>query len=238
MAKTSKIKNPEMVTNPASAAYYQKYGNQFLEEGIQEIGYRYDHIVGRKMKKPDGTEFTNNVTLSQPAAEVLTLLKKDNQWYLVLGKQSRSPYVVTVNGQKYSKVFYEQVGGLVEAHQSFKSTAIAESIQELGVEPTFLGELIVPRVFKHTSYTDEVSKIYWAIGESIGNQNLDENENITVDVIPFEEARKAFEDYIDGITNDFFGFDIADITILAMSVFFWKIDTGKINLNSPEGNLL
>ena len=238
MAMTSKIKSPEMVTNPATADYYKEHGNQFVAEGDQEIGYRYDHIIGRIMKKPDGTEFTNNVTLSQPASEVLTLLKRNNQWYFVLGKQSRSPYVVEVDGQKYSKVFYEQVGGLVESNQDLQSAAIAESSQELGANPIFLGELIVPKVFKHTSYTDEVSKIYWSISETLGNQDLDANENITVDVIPFEDARKAFEDYIDGISTDFFGFDIADITILAMSVFFWKIDAGKIDLNNPKGNLL
>ena len=126
MAMISKTKVPEKVVNPASAKYYQNYGNQFVSEGTQTIGYRYDQIEGRMIQSPDGKVFSNNVTLSQPSSEVLTLLKDGQDWYIVMGKQSRSPYVVDVNGKLYYKVFLEQAAGLVEEGQDFLSAAVAD----------------------------------------------------------------------------------------------------------------
>ena len=238
MAMVSKAKNPEVVMNPASAEHYKKYGNTFVEEGHTEIGYRYDHITGRKMRKHDGKEFTNNVTLSQPSSEVLTLLKDGENWFLVMGKQSRSPYVVDVDGNLYSKIFLEQTAGLVESNQDFQSAAIAEGSQELGSKVIFLSELIIPKLYRHVSYTDEVSRLYWAITEKLGKQHLDENESINVDVIPLDDAKKEFKAYINGQKNDFYGFDIPDITMLSMTLFFWKLDSGEIDLNNLTGNLL
>lgn len=183
MALKSKAKKPETVTNSAVAEYYQKYGNEFVAEGKQTIGYRYDQVEGRKLRKPDGTEFTNNVTLSQPAAEVLTLLKDGSDWYLVLGRQIRSPYVVEVNGKLYSRIFLEQAGGLVEEGQSYLQAAVAEAKQELGAKLIYLTELVKPRLFKHTSYTDETSKLYLAVTEKLQEQELDREENISVSII-------------------------------------------------------
>lgn len=238
MSMTSKAKNPEIVMNPASAEHYKKYGNTFVAEGHTEIGYRYDQITGRKMKKPDGQEVIENVTLSQPSSEVLTLLKDGENWFLVMGKQSRSPYVVDVDGTLYSKIFLEQAAGLVEADQDFQSAAVAEGNQELGSKVIFLSELIVPKLYRHVSYTDEVSRLYWAVTEKLGNQHLDENESINVDVIPLEDAKEEFKAYINGQKQDFFGFDIPDITMLSMTLFFWKLDSGEIDLNNLSGNLL
>lgn len=238
MAMMNKAKKPDKVVNPASADYYKKFGNTFVEEGKVTIGYRYDQVENRRMRKPDGTEFTNNVTLSQPTSEVLTLMKKNEEWFMVMGKQSRSPYVVDVDGTLYSKVFFEYAAGLVEADQDFQSAAIAEAKQELGAKIVYLKELIVPKLYKHTSYTDEVSKLYLAVTEEIGEQDLDENENINVDVIPLEDARLAFMEYINGEKPDFFGFDIPDITMLSMTLFFLKLDSGEIDLNDLTGNLL
>lgn len=238
MAMTSKAKKPDKVVNPVIAEYYEQFGNIFLEEGTTTIGYRYDQVEQRKMRKPEGKEFTNNVTLSQPSSEVLTIMKDGEKWFMVMGRQSRSPYVVEVNGTLYSKIFLEQAAGLVETDQDFQSAAIAEGSQELGTKMIYLSELIVPKLYRHVSYTDEVSKLYLAVTEKLGSQNLDADENINVDVIPLEKARIAFKEYINGDKSDFLGFDLPDITMLSMTLFFWKLDSGEIDLNNLTGNLL
>ena len=238
MAMTSKAKKPEAVMEPATAEYYEKYGTEFLEEGKRTIGYRYDQIEGRKFKKPDGHESRNNVTLSQPSSEVLTLMKVGNNWYMVMGKQARSPYLVEVNGKIYFRTFLEQAAGLLEEGQDFKDAAIAETRQELGAKLVYLTELIAPKLYRHVSYSDEVSKLYLAITEKVEEQQLDADENINVDIIPLNEAKAEFEAYLNGEKKSFFGFNIPDVTMLSMSVLFWKLDTGKIDLNHLTNNLI
>lgn len=241
MSKISKIKKPELVVNSAAAEYYRKNGTKFVKEGElpKEWGYRFDQITARKFTLPGSKEIkSNNVTLSQPSSEVLTLMKKENEWFIVLGKQSRSPYLVEVNGKIYFRTFIEQAAGLLEEGQSFLDAAIAETRQELGAKLTYLGELIVPRLFRHVSYTDEVSKLYLAVTEWLGDQDLDPEENINVDVIPLDKAKEEFDAYLDGDKDSFFNFDIPDITMLSMTVFFRKLENGKIDLNNLTGNLL
>ena len=232
MAMTSKAKKPEVVVDNTAVNYYKEHGNEFVEEGKTTIGYRYDQVEGRKLRKPDGKEFTNNVTLSQMSSEVLVLLKDGSDWYIVMGKQARSPYIVEVDGKLYAKTFLEQAAGLLEEGQSFEDEAIAESEQELGTKLIYLQELIAPRLCRHVSYTDEVSKLYLAVTERVGEQKLDANENINVDVIPLDKAKEEFEAYLSGEKETFFGFDIPDITMLSMAVFFWYLDTGKIDLDT------
>ena len=238
MSMISKTKVPERVDDVSVVKYYEDNGNKVLDGGIQTIGYRYDHVEKRKMQMPSGKEFTNNVTLSQPSSEVLTLFRDGDKWFVVMGKQSRSPYVVEVEGKLYSKIFLEQAAGLVEENQDFQSAAIAEGCQELGSKVVYLTELIAPKLYRHVSYTDEMSKLYLAVTEKLGEQQLDDNENINVDIIPLEEARREFCDYINGRKTSFFGFDIPDITMLSMTLFFWKLDTGEIDLNNLDNNLL
>ena len=237
MAMTSKSKSPEMVTDSSVADYYRKKSNLFIEEGTQEIGYRYDQVKGRKFRKPDGKEFTNNITLSPPSSEVLTLMKHNGKWYLVFGKQTRSPYLVDVCGETYAKVFIEQAAGLLERGQSFEEAAIAEAEQELGARLSYLG-ILVKKVCRHVSYADETSRVFLAIAESLGDQHLDENENITKVIVPIFEAKKEFESYLDGRKKSFFGYAVPDLTILAMERFFWKLDTGELDLDNLQGNLL
>lgn len=241
MSKVNKLKKPEHVVNAATADYYMQYGTTLVEEGKlpEEPGYRFDHVVARKFKLPNSEEVkTNDITLSQPSSEVLTLMKKGEEWFLVLGKQARSPYLVKVDGKIYFRTFIEQAAGLLEEGQSFLDAAIAETRQELGARLVYLGELIVPRLFRHVSYTDEVSKLYLAVTEWLGDQDLDPEENINVDVIPLDKAKEEFDAYLDGDKDSFFNFDIPDVTMLSMTVFFRKLENGKIDLNHLTGNLL
>lgn len=238
MSMINKAKVPEKVDDASVANYYANNGNKVLDLGVQTIGYRYDQVEKRKMQMPSGKEFTNNVTLSQTSAEVLTLLRDGDLWFVVMGKQSRSPYIVEVEGEIYSKIFLEQAAGLVEENQNFQSAAIAEGCQELGSQVVYLTELIVPKLYRHVSYTDEMSKLYLAVTEKLGTQDLDENESINVDIIPLEDARREFCDYINGRKTSFFGFDIPDSTMLSMTLFFWKLDIGEIDLNNLKNNLL
>ena len=237
MAMTPKKKRPEKVGNRHIADYYRSHGNQFVAEGATKIGYRYDQVEGRKFRKPDGKEFTNNVTLSQASSEVLTLMKCNGKWYFVFGKQPRSSYLVDVRGELYAKIFIEQAAGLLEKNQTFVKAAIAEAEQELGARLSYLG-VLVNKVCRHVSYADETSRVFLAIAESLGDQHLDENENITKVIVPIFEAQKEFEAYLDGRKRSFFGFDVPDLTILAMERFFWKLETGELDLDNLQGNLL
>lgn len=199
MGMTSKAKKPEKVNaDKAVVDYYKNHANLFIEEGKTTIGYRYDQVEGRTFWKPEGKVTKNNVTLSPTSSEVLTLMKERGEWFLVMGKQCRSPYLVEVDGKVYSKVFIEQAAGLVENNQNFVTAAIAESI---------------------------------------GEQSLDTEENIETIKIPLNKARYEFENYLDGKTNNFFGFDIPDLTIISLERLFWKIEKG-LDLENLSGNLL
>ena len=233
---TSKAKTPEKVTDKAVIDYYKKHANHFVEEGKTTIGFRYDQVEGRTFRQPEGKVFKNNVTLSQASSEVLTLMKENDEWYLVMGKQSRSPFLVEVDGEVYSKIFIEQAAGLVEDNQDFVTAAIAEAEQELGSKLSYLG-ILVEKVCRHISYSDEVSKVYLAIAENLGEQNLDAEENIEAVKIPLLKARSEFEEYLDGKKKSFFGFDIPDLTIISMERLFWKIEKG-LDLDNLSGNLL
>ncbi len=237
MSMTSKAKTPEMVENPYVADYYRRYSTRFVAEGETKIGYRYDQVEGRKLQKPNGVNFTNNVTLSQPSAEVLTLIKQDGVWCFVFGLQSRSPYLVDVDGEIYCKLFLEQAAGLLEEGQDFIQAAIAETSQEFGVTLSYLG-VFISNVCRHVSYADETSVVFLAIADSIGKQRLDKYENIKVVVIPVDKTRKKLEAYLDGDEEGFFGFDVPEMTQLALSRFFWKLDTGRLDLDNLQGNLL
>lgn len=237
MGMTPKKKRPEKVRNHLVADYYRNHGNCFVAEGTTKIGYRYDQVEGRRFRKPDGKEFTNNVTLSQASSEVLTLMKHNGKWYFVFGKQPRSPYLVDVSGELYAKIFIEQAAGLLEKNQTFVKAAIAEAEQELGARLSYLG-ILVNKVCRHVSYADETSRVFLAIAESLGDQHLDENENITKVIVPIFEAKKEFEAYLDGRKMSFFGYDVPDLTILAMERFFWKLETGELDLDNLQGNLL
>lgn len=233
MSMQPKFKEPERVQSKEIGSYYKNHSFHFIAEGESTRGYRYDQIVGRKLQKPDGTEFTNNVTLSQASSEVLTLFKRNGEWCFVFGVQSRSPYLVNVEGELYCKLFLEQAAGLLEEDQDFVQAAIAETSQELGVELKYLG-VFIPKVCRHVSYTDEVSTVFLAIAETIGKQRLDKYENIEVVIIPVDDVRK----YLDGEMEVYLGLDIPEMTMLSLERFFRKLDTGKLDLDNLQGNLL
>lgn len=135
MSKVNKLKKPELVVNAATADYYMQYGTTLVEEGKlpEEPGYRFDHVVARKFKLPNSEEVkTNDITLSQPSSEVLTLMKKGEEWYIVLGKQARSPYLVTVNGKIYFRTFIEQAAGLLEEGRAFWMQQLLKHARSLG----------------------------------------------------------------------------------------------------------
>ena len=109
-------------------------------------------------------------------------------------------------------------------------------ISILSATSFYLG-ILIEKVYRHVSYTDEVSRVYIAIAESLGEQSLDAEENITKMMIPLNKAKYEFEDYLDGKKDSFFGFDLPDLTILSMERLFWKIEKG-LDLDNLTGNLL
>lgn len=228
----------EAVENIKSLMYYKNFGNHFLEKSEIKKGKRYQQveieIANRKGKK-----ITDTVTLSQPSCEILTLLKKDGIWHMVLGKQPHSSYIVVAFGTLYSKVFLEQATGVVREGENFLEAAIEKTKRELGAELIYISELVHPRLYRHVAHTNEMTKIYLAVAEQIEPEKVDENQNrIEICTIPLADVKTAFMEYIDGERDDFFGFDIPDITMLSMSIFFWKLDTGKIRLGDLKRNLL
>ena len=82
------------------------------------------------------------------------------------------------------------------------------------------------------------AKVVQLYGERMDDFPDDYGESINVSLFPLEDAKKEFKAYIDGKKADFFGFDIPDVTMLSMTLFFWKLDSGEIDLNNPKGNLL
>ncbi len=236
MSMISKEKKPERVYNPYVAEIVKGQSNRIISTKEESRGFRFDcwEVV---FQLPNGKETTHHVTLSQASAEILTLYRQDGKWCFIFGRQARSPYMMEIDGKLYSKLFFEQAAGLLEEGQDFVQAAIAETSQEFGVTLSYLGVLI-SKVCRHVSYSDETSVVFLAVADSIGKQRLDKYENIEVVIIPVDETREEFEAYLDGDKDSFFGFDIPEMTQLSLSKFFWKLDTGKLDLDNLQGNLL
>ena len=238
MAMTPKVKKTTHVTDPQLAKLYKEQGTKVTASGTLEVGFRFDHVHAQEMQQPDGRIFCNVLTYSPESSEVLTLLKSNGKWYMVMGLQARSPYLVNVDGELYCKFFLEQAAGCVKEDQTFLDAAVAEGCEELGSHVTGLYPLSAPILYRHVSYTDEMSRLYLAITEDLGQQNLDNEENIHVQKFPLADARTTFLNYINGNVDTFFGFDIPEVTALSMALFFWKLDLGQIDLDNLSGNLL
>ena len=237
MSMVDKRKRADVVKDVEVKNFYKENGTEYKGAEDYSQGYRFD--TEKVYLQTPGSEKvgSNMVTYSQPSSEILVLVKVDEKWHLALAKQARTPYKVEVDGKIYFKTFLEQAAGLVEEAkgQDFVSAAIAETKQELGAQGfVYMKELVAPRICRHVSYADEMSKLYLAVITRLGEQNLDPNENIKKLIVPLDEAKEEFMNYLEG-KSLFFGYEVPDITMLSMTSLFWQLDTGRLDLdNLPE----
>lgn len=211
---------------------YKLYGHSFLASKENQKGYRFNvekryFWNGQKQK-----QYANSVTLSAPSAEVICLRHYGKEVKMALILQSRTPYIAEVWDEEekeylqYARFFFEQPAGLVEKGETFEEAAIREAQEETGFEVQALRHLMKPVICRHVSYSDECSQVFVAkLGNEIG-QNLDQNENINVFWFNLKVVETELEMYLEGEKEDFFGYDIPEMTILGLQRFFIKWNRG------------
>ena len=213
---------------------YHEHGQIIKESEQIAKGYRFD-TYKVTMLKQDGNEYCHTVTLSKPSVEVICLKEDmtEHQVYVYLVIQPRTPYIATVpKGDtmvNYARFFFEEPAGLVEYGETFEEAAKREVEEETGYQVEKLVPLIVPTICRHVSYSDETSKIFVAkLGEEMG-QRLDQNEDCMVKEIPIEQLERKFEYYLEGRTRWVYGFDLPEMTIMALQRFFVKWHRGDFD---------
>lgn len=226
---------PEKIVDSATAEWYRLNGSEVVDLGEIDPGKRFAVVKGLTYRTPDGKLQKNNVTISHPSSEILTLTQKDGIWYVIFCIQARSPYHVEVDGKMMLKAFIEQPAGCLEEGQSYTDAAIAEVRQELGAKLVYLGRLGKNKLSRHVSYCIEQTYSHWGIAENtLGEQNLDPEENIKILWKPLDEVEKEVDRYLDEEGHKFFGFDVPDVTLLSLLSFFRKIGKGTIDLKNPN----
>ena len=228
--KWNKTKYPCRIdaADPASK-YYKENGHEVISVTDMQEGPRFNKAK-ITLKKPNGVEYVNSVTLSPPVAEGLGIRKKDGDIQICLLLQTRTPYNLEVDGKTYARIFQEMIGGLADKGETLEEVAIREIEEETGHKVKALHKLIKPFMHKHTSYTDETSLLFYAVlGEFIG-QKLDENEDIKANWYSISKVEEEFEDYLEGRKPKFFGFDMSEMLILALQRFFVKYCRGEIEI--------
>lgn len=228
--KWCKSKFPCRITDQGNISKYQQDGHEVLCLSDMLEGFRFN-MATITLKRPDtGKAYTNKITLSKPSAEVMCVRKVVEKWQICLVLQPRTPYQVEVAGKKFARFFFEQPAGLVENGESFEDTALREAEEETGYKVVHLQRLVAPVICRHVSYADESSVVFFAVLGSFDEQHLDENEDIKVNWFNAEDVENELEDYLEGRKPNFFGFDVPDMTILALQRFFVKLHRGEISM--------
>ena len=227
--KWNKTKHPYRVTDKEIASKYEQDGHEVLGMSDMQEGYRFNMATIHLVKPQSDKEYTNKITLSKPSAEVMCVRKVDGELQVCLILQPRTPYQVEVNGKTYARFFLEQPAGLLENGESFEEAAIREVEEETGYKVKEVQRLIKSMICRHVSYADETSVVFLANLGDFEAQHLDENEDIKVSWYPVNTVEKEFEDYLEGEKDNFFGYDIPEMTLLAMQRFFVKLHRGDFS---------
>lgn len=211
---------------------YKMFGHRLLEISTEKEGYRFN-LEKRAFEKSNKAEaYFNSVTTSKPSAEIICLKKYGRTVQMALILQPRTPYIADIWDEEkgeyvqYARFFFEQPAGLLEIGETFEQGAKRETEEETGFEVQDIQLLIKPVICRHVSYSDESSQVFVAkLGREIG-QKLDRNESIKPYWFPLEKVEEELENYLEGINNKFFGYDIPDMTILSLQRFFTKWNRG------------
>lgn len=123
---------------------------------------------------PNGKSATREV-IEHNGGVTVAAVTDDNEIMLV--RQFRYPY---------KKVIAEIPAGKLEKGEDHRSAGIRELKEETGAEADnfeFLGE-----IYPSPGYSAEIIYLYMATGLHFGDQCLDEDEFLTVEKIPIEQA--------------------------------------------------
>ncbi|MBR1555675.1 MAG: NUDIX hydrolase [Oscillospiraceae bacterium] len=141
----------------------------------QEIYHgRILHIEKDKVRLEDGSEAVREVVRHSGGVCVLALTDKDE---ILFVRQFRYPH---------SAVTLELPAGKLEYGENPEECGKRELLEECGCtsdEFIYLGKL-----FPTPAYCSEVIRMYLAKGLHYGEQNLDSDEFLDVEKIPFEDA--------------------------------------------------
>lgn len=209
--------------------YYRRYGQVVINQTILQELRRFNVAEHTVLGEKDGTphEYTFNLILSQPAVQVLCLRKNQNTGKLetCMVLEPRGARFATVDGKQYARFFWGLPAGLVEKGETMEEAGKREVQEEIGYKVESMQTLVKQCVHLHVSCSTETLKTFIAKVGNKTKQHLDENEYIKYHWYPVEEVEKELEDYLEG-EKTFFGFDLAEITILLLQRFFTKLNRG------------
>lgn len=211
---------------------YNLYGHKLLESSTEQDGNRFNVEKRAFEKQNNGGGYFSIVTISKPSTEVICLKRYGEEVKIALILESRTPYIAEVWDEeekeyvRYARFFFELPAGLLDAGESFEDAAIRVVQEETGFEVQTIRYLIKQVICQHVSYSDESSELFVAnLGDEIG-QKLDKNENIYVFWFSLKEVENELEKYLEGEKDNFFGYDVPEMTILGLQRFFTKWNRG------------
>ncbi len=209
--------------------YYRRYGQPVVSQKILQELRRFNVAEHTVLGERDGVprEFTFNLILSQPAVQILCLRKNQStgKTEMCMVLEPRGARFATVDGKQYARFFWGLPAGLVEKDETMEESACREVQEEIGYEVQKIQPLVQPHVHLHVSCSTETLKTFIAKVENKTEQHLDENEYIRDSWYSLEDVEQELEDYLEG-RKPFFGFDLAEITILLLQRFFLKFHRG------------
>lgn len=132
------------------------------------------HVFLDHARLPDGSESTRE-WIKHPGASAVLPVFEDGDVMLV--KQFRYPL---------SQIFYEVPAGKLDPGETADSTAVRELKEEAGLSCRqfhYLGHF-----YPSIGYTDEIIHLYLAWEISEFEQNVDEDEFLVKERVPFREA--------------------------------------------------
>ena len=181
----------EKITNERFLNMY----NAFYEKDGKEYAWTY-------ASRRDENNLAINRGKKTDAVMILPYCYEDGKIFVVVIKEFRS----TINNYTYSLP-----AGIVEHNESPENAAIRETFEEIGA--TKIKSIVKAQNSSLTSagLTDEELECYEAEVELGGKQNLDECEDITTVVVPFDEILK----FVDN--NDF-----CLPAALSLKMFYYK----------------
>lgn len=125
------------------------------------------------------------------AVKVLPYYKKDGKTYVVLIKEFR--FVI-------NKYIYDLPAGLADSQDDLLEEAKRELFEEIGAEVKSIKEIAKPG-YTSVGVTDETMSCYIAEVESLGDQHLEDTEDISIKVIELDEIPEFVEKHSMGVTG-------------------------------------
>ncbi len=209
---------------------YRKHGQLVISQKILQELRRFNVAEYAVLGEKDGNphKYTFNLTISQPAVQVLCLRKsqKTGDIEICMVLEPRGARFATVDGKQYARFFWGLPAGLVEKGETMEEAGRREVQEEIGYEVQNMKPLVQPFVNLHVSCSTETVKTFIAKVGKKTEQHLDENEDIKCHWYPVKIVEDRLEDYLEGKVSTFLGFDPNEITILLLQRFFTKMNRG------------